>query len=138
MESSTFRPTSSNRHDRHDISNNGAPQVIINGPYQEACSRAPSLASFEFIPGQHNWGYRNVPPKLLKVDWPVIKVHEAKTMGDGGVAEGGWMKNAFCMCYEKAEEKEISVFKQLLDSLRHIILSILQIIITAIFCKSKK
>ena len=51
-----YRPTSSNRHDRHDISNNGPPQVIINGPYQEACSQAPTLSSFEFIPGQHNWG----------------------------------------------------------------------------------
>ena len=95
-----YRPTSSRHNDHHNIPTNGPPQVILNGPYPEVCESAPILASFDFIPGRHNWGVRNIPPELLEVDWPVKKVHGAQTMGHGGVAEGGWMKNTFCMCFD--------------------------------------
>ena len=70
-----YRPTSSRHDDHHDIPTNGPPQVILNGPYPDICELAPTLASFDFIPGRHNWGVRNIPPELLKVDWPVKNVH---------------------------------------------------------------
>ena len=115
-----YRPTSSRHNDHHGIPTNGPPQVILNGPYHDTCELAPTLASFDFIPGRHNWGVRNMPPELLKVDWPVRKVHGAETMGHGGVAEGGWMKNAFCMCFEKAEEPRRSIFNELVNLFRWI------------------
>ena len=87
---------------QHSMTIHGAPQVILNGPIPDACSGIPRLASFDFVKGKHNWGKKVIPPNKQKVNWQVLKVHNANTMGEGGVAEGGWMKNSFCMTYETA------------------------------------
>ena len=92
--------------EEHTIKQTGAPQVVLNGPIPDACSAIPRLTSFDFVKGKHNWGEKAIHPNKQKVDWPVLKVHNANTMGNGGIAEGGWMKGSFCMNYEAAEECE--------------------------------
>ena len=90
--------------EEHSLEETGAPQVILNGPFPDKCSEIPKLAEFDFVRGKHNWGEKVFHPNQHKVDWPITKIHSKDTMGEGGVAEGGWMKNWFCNCYEEAEK----------------------------------
>ena len=92
--------------EEHSIKTDGAPQVILNGPFIDACSSIPRLVAFEFTEGKHNWGEEVVHPNKQQVDWPITHVHNANTMGEGGVAEGGWMKSSFCNSFGEAKECE--------------------------------
>ena len=81
----------------HDIQQKGAPKLIVNGPVPDRCDEIPRIASFEFVRGKHNWGMKVSHPHTQTVNWPVTQIHGLNTMGENGVAEGGWMKNFYCM-----------------------------------------
>ena len=90
----------------HDIQQKGAPKLIVNGPVPDRCDEIPRIASFEFVRGKHNWGMKVSHPDMQTVNWPVTQIHGLNTMGENGVAEGGWMKNFYCMSMHTATKSD--------------------------------